>query len=93
MTMITAILDFIHDLTWAQIPPDVQHMAARCVLDLSATLVAGQSTELSRIVRDVTATIYGGDEATLLLDGRRVSWFVARHASEELSDGTIDGGG
>ena len=66
-------LDFIHSLTWAEVPPDVQHMAARCVLDLSATLIAGQATELSRIVRDVVAAAYGGGEATLLLDGRRAS--------------------
>ena len=61
--MITAILDFIHDLTWEQIPSDVQHMAARCVLDLSATLIAGQATELSRIARDIAALNYGGAEA------------------------------
>jgi 2-methylcitrate dehydratase PrpD len=67
------VIDLIHDLTWAEVPPDVQHMAARCVLDLSATLIAGQTTELSHLVRDVTAAVYGGDEATLLLDGRRVS--------------------
>jgi len=65
--------DFIHDLAWAEAPPDVQHMAARCVLDLSGTLIAGQATELSRIARDVAASVYGGDEATLLLDGRRAS--------------------
>ena len=64
-------LDFIHGLTWAETPPDVQRMAARCLLDLSATLIAGHATELSRIARDTAAAVYGGDEATLLLDGRR----------------------
>lgn len=64
---------FIHDLQWADVPPDVREMAARCLLDLSATLVAGSATPLSRIVRDVAAVIYGGEEATLLLDGRRAS--------------------
>ena len=71
--LIVQTLDFIHDLTWAGVPPDVQHMAARCMLDLSGTLVAGWATDLSRIVRDVAATVYGGEEATLLLDGRRAS--------------------
>jgi hypothetical protein len=42
-------VDFIHDLSWTGMPPDVQYMAARCVLDLSATLIAGQATGLSRI--------------------------------------------
>ncbi len=66
-------LDFIHGLIWAETPPDVQRMAVRCLLDLSATLIAGHATELSRIARDMAAAVYGGDEATLLLDGRRVS--------------------
>ena len=69
----TQTLDFIQDLTWAQIPPDVQHMAARCVIDLSAVLIAGATTELSRIVRDVVVSVYGGDESTVLVDGRRAS--------------------
>jgi 2-methylcitrate dehydratase PrpD len=64
---------FIHDLTWRDIPPDVQHMAARCLLDLTATLVAGSVTEYSRIARDAAAAIYGGDDAILCCDGRRVS--------------------
>jgi 2-methylcitrate dehydratase PrpD len=66
-------IDFIHDLTWAETPPDVQHAAARCLLDLIGTLIAGRATELSRIARDAAAAVYGGDEATLLLDGRRAS--------------------
>jgi 2-methylcitrate dehydratase PrpD len=66
-------VDFIHSLTWAEVPPDVQHTAARCLLDLCGTLIAGRATELSRIVRGVAAAVYGGDEATLLLDGRRTS--------------------
>ena len=67
------IIDFIHDLTWAETPSDLKHMAARCLLDLCGTLVAGSATELSRIARDTAAAVYGGDEATLLLDERRAS--------------------
>lgn len=60
-------------LTWDDLPIDVQHMAARCLLDLCATLVAGRATPLSDIIHDVAAVTYGGDDSTLLLDGRRVS--------------------
>lgn len=66
-------VDFVHSLTWAEVPPDVQHLAARCLLDLCSTLISGQATGVSCIVRGVAAAVYGGDEATLLLDGRRVS--------------------
>lgn len=62
------VSNFIHDLTWDAIPTDVQHMASRCVLDLSATLIAGIDTELSRIIRDLVTTVYGGDDSTMPLD-------------------------
>jgi 2-methylcitrate dehydratase PrpD len=67
-----AVTQFIHDLTWPGIPADVQHMAGRALLDLVATLSAGGGTELSRIARTMAARVFGGDEATLLFDGRRV---------------------
>lgn len=67
-----SVAQFIHDLTWPAIPADVQHMAARGLLDLVATLTAGGATALSRIAREIAAKAFGGDEATLLLDGRRV---------------------
>ena len=67
------VTEFVHQLGWDDIPSDVQEMATRCLLDLAGTLVAGSGTELSQIVRDAATAIYGGDEATLLLDGRRAS--------------------
>jgi len=73
MSILAELFDFIHSTTWADIPADVQHMAARCVLDLCATLVAGNATNLSRMVRTVAVAQYGGDEVSLLLDGRCVS--------------------
>lgn len=68
-----SVTQFIHELSWQDIPPTIQHMASRCVLDLCGTLIAGRHTELSRIVYDVVLAIYGGDDSTLPLDGRRVS--------------------
>lgn len=47
-------------------------MAARGLLDLVATLIAGEATDLSRIARQIAFKVFGADEATLLLDGRRV---------------------
>lgn len=73
VSVASPIPEFIHNLRWYDIPSNVQHMAARCLLDLSATLVAGNATALSRIARNVATIVYGGDDATLLLDGRRVS--------------------
>lgn len=66
-------VEFIRSVAWDDIPADVQHIAARCVLDLCGTLVAGSATDLSRMVRAVAVTQFGGDESSLLFDGRRVS--------------------
>lgn len=76
MTTRTAVSDpvaFLHDTTWEDIPPEVRHQTVRCLVDLCGSLAAGRRTRLSAIVRDHAAAVFGGDEATLLLDGRRVS--------------------
>ena len=69
---VKSVPQFINDLTWSVVPADVQHMAARVVLDQVATLSAGVATELSRIARRMAVRVFGGDDATLLFDGRRV---------------------
>ena len=66
-------IDFLHETSWADLPAEVRHQTTRCVVDLSGAIVAGRHTELSAIVRDHAAAVFGGDQASLLLDGRRVS--------------------
>jgi 2-methylcitrate dehydratase PrpD len=67
------IVEFIHDLTWRDLPDHVRGQARRCLLDTLGAGLAGRRTELSRIIHDVAANIYGGDGARLWLDGRAVS--------------------
>jgi 2-methylcitrate dehydratase PrpD len=66
-------ISFLHETTFADLPVEVRHQTARCIVDLCGSVVAGHHTRLSAIVRDHAAAVYGGDHATLLLDGRRVS--------------------
>lgn len=66
-------LDFIHDLTWHDIPEHVQRQARRCLLDTLGAAVAGRQTPLSRIIHNVSAANFGGRGAYLWLDGREVS--------------------
>ena len=47
-------------------------MAKRCVLDITAALIAGTNTELDQIIRILVITMYDGDESTLLFDGQRL---------------------
>ncbi|HSL75909.1 MAG TPA: MmgE/PrpD family protein [Candidatus Limnocylindrales bacterium] len=64
---------FLHDLTWDSVPAPVRHATVRCLVDLLGALAAGRRTPMSALARDHAAMVYGGDQATVLLDGRRVS--------------------
>jgi len=66
-------VDFLHDTTWESAPANVRHATVRCLVDLLGALAAGRRTPMSAIIRDHASTAFGGDQATLLLDGRRVS--------------------
>jgi 2-methylcitrate dehydratase PrpD len=67
------IFEFIHETTYDDLPPEVQCQAQVCVLDVIGALIGGRQTRLSAIIRDHAALVFGGDQATLLLDGRRCS--------------------
>jgi len=67
------IVEFIHDTTFADLPAEVRHQAQVCLLDLIGALVGGRQTKLSAIIREHAALAFGGNQATLLLDGRRCS--------------------
>lgn len=67
------ILDFIHQTSFADLPAQVQRQAQVCVLDLVGSLAGGQQTKLSAIIRQHACQAFGGDQASLLLDGRRCS--------------------
>ncbi len=67
------IIHFIHDLTWDDLPTNVQHQARRCLLDIAGTAAAGSRTQLSAIIRDYAALAHGGSGASLWFDGRLVS--------------------
>ncbi len=66
-------IEFIHEVTWEDIPQDVREQAQRCFFDTIGVSIIGRKTELSRIIYNHAARIYGGDDAPLWFDGRRVS--------------------
>jgi 2-methylcitrate dehydratase PrpD len=71
--MQTKIVQFIRETSWERIPLEVQHQARRCLLDTLGAGIGGRGTTLSRIVHDHSASVYGGYQARLWLDGREVS--------------------
>ncbi len=67
------LIDFIHDVTWEDIPEDVREQARRCFLDTMGVAVGGRVTSLTDIIYDFVAQAYGGNQATLWMDGRSCS--------------------
>lgn len=68
-------IDFIHGLSFAQLPDAVAHQARRCLLDLAGVAASGRQTALSRIAHDFAIDHLGPGRkgARLLFDGRRAS--------------------
>ncbi len=64
---------FIHDLSWEDLPDNVRNQAQRCFLDTIGTAIGGRQTDLSKIVYNFAASAYGGQGAALWFDGREVS--------------------
>ena len=67
------VINFIHDINWNDFPEKIKHQARRCLLDTLGAGIAGRQTELSQIIHDFAASIFGGTGAYLWLDGREVS--------------------
>lgn len=67
-----AILDFIHDLSFNDLPQPVIAQAKRCLLDLSGVAVAGRSTRLSHIMQGFVRSQYPG-EIPMLFAGQTAS--------------------
>ena len=66
-------IDFIHDLSWDDVPADVRHLAVRCLLDTIGTAIGGLETKLSGIIYNHASRVYGGRDTKLWFDGREVS--------------------
>ncbi len=66
-------IEFIHETEWQDLPEPVRGQARRCLLDTLGAALGGRRTRLSRIIHDFAALAYGGQGASLWLDGRSVS--------------------
>jgi 2-methylcitrate dehydratase PrpD len=64
---------FAGDLRWDDVPAPVQRHVALLLLDCAAVIEAGRSAPAARIAADHASEAHGGDAATALLDGRRLS--------------------
>ncbi|MCP3954244.1 MAG: MmgE/PrpD family protein [Desulfobacterales bacterium] len=67
------VVDFTLNIQWADLPVEVQHQAKRCLLDTLGALIAGSQTPVADIMRQTAREQFGGDQATIMVSGERVS--------------------
>jgi 2-methylcitrate dehydratase PrpD len=66
-------IDFTLNTRWEDLPAEVKHQAKRCLMDSLGALVAGSQTPVADIVRKTVMEQFGGDQATIMVSGERVS--------------------
>lgn len=66
-------IDFALNLRWEDLPAEVQHQAKRCLLDTLGALLAGTQTPVAQIMAKTAREQMGGDQATILVSGERIS--------------------
>ncbi len=71
--LVDRVLGFIVKTRWDDLPADVRHQAKRCLLDLLGAMIAGTQTPVGLLTADFAARFLQGTEATIMIDGRRVS--------------------
>jgi 2-methylcitrate dehydratase PrpD len=81
-----ALIHFIRELRWADVPPPVQRRVGFLLADLAAVVVGGRSVQASRIAADYASEVHPGGEATALLDGRRLGVLGAAWSNGVLAD-------
>jgi len=66
-------IDFTLHIRWEDLPNAVQHQSKRCLLDTLGALIAGYRTPVAAIMCKAAREQFGGDQATILVSGDRVS--------------------
>lgn len=80
------VVDFAQGLRWADAPPHVRRHVALALIDFAAVSAAGRVAPASLIAADHASENHGGDAATALLDGRRLSVTGAAWANGVLGN-------
>lgn len=78
---------FVTGLTWDKLPAPVQLKLRMILLDILGAAVAGTLAPVSRITAGYAADTWPGEQATLLLQGRRASAIGAAFANAYAANG------
>jgi 2-methylcitrate dehydratase PrpD len=84
---------FIATTRWGELPEIVQHKAKLCLIDDVGATLAGTLTRVSQITAEYAAQAWRGDQATILLHGKRATPVGAAFANAWAANGIdIDDG-
>lgn len=67
------VIQFIKELNWEDLAPDLRHQSKRCLLDALGALIAGAQTPPAHIVAKIAEGQFRGSEATILVRGSKAS--------------------
>jgi 2-methylcitrate dehydratase PrpD len=88
-----AAADFIVNVTWDALPEPVRRKVRMCLVDNVGATLAGTLTRVSKITADYATEAWRGDEATILLHGKRSTAVGAAFANAWTANGLdIDDG-
>ncbi len=79
--------EFILDIRWQSLPAGVQQRARMCLLDDLGAVLSGTLTGISQIAADYAAECHRGEEASILLHGRRATAAGAAFANACAGNG------
>jgi 2-methylcitrate dehydratase PrpD len=77
---------FANDLRWEDVPAEVQRHLALLLLDCASVIEGGRAAPAALIAADHASEAHGGDAATSLYDGRRLSVPGAAFANGVLAN-------
>jgi 2-methylcitrate dehydratase PrpD len=81
MNSIDLVSQFISTASWDSLPAEVKAKARMCLMDNLGATLAGTLARVSQIGAEYAADSWPGDEATILLSGKKVSAVGAAYAN------------
>ena len=87
MNSIDLVSQFISTVTWEVLPEEVQRKARMCLMDNLGATLAGTLTRVSQIGAEYAVDTWPGDEATILLRGKKASVIGAAYANACAANG------
>ncbi len=81
------VAQFIADAAWDALPAEVQRKARMALLDILGATLVGTLTPISCLTTDHAVETWPGDEATILLHGKRASAIGAAFANGYAANG------